>query len=108
MATFLEGVLAPPDAERRSALFEAARSLDRQLRDIRAAAEPLTRRLLPMESEMTRLLRGASILVFHMRQPASSRLLGNRPPAPLHQAAARLASNARALAAALSESGNHD
>lgn len=105
IAAYLEGALSPGGAAGGPPRRSAARALDRRLREARSAVEPLSRSRMPVGRGVVRLVQGASVLVFYLRQLPRAELLvgpGASPPEALREAASVLAANARALSAALS------
>lgn len=105
---YLDTVSAEGSAGHGAALIAGARTLDRLLRDLRAAAEPVTRRLIAPERETARLLTISTSLVFCLRQLAHADFaccIGADASLFLHRTAARLAGAVRALGEAVSERG---
>lgn len=101
---YLDAVAGASASERERPLLEGARALDQKLRELRAAAEPLTRSLVPVARDTVELVDGASRLVFYTRQLAVPEMFGGASgelSSGLRDAMARLAGNARALSTAV-------
>ena len=84
-------------------LLESARTLDARLRDLRAAAEPLTGSVFPIGAETVQLVHGASTAVFYARQLATPGVIESALAFHgdlFQQATARASKNAEALGAA--------
>jgi uncharacterized membrane protein YccC len=92
--------LEPANSAPERQLLENARRLDAQLRDLRAAAEPLTRNALPMGAATVQLVHNASTVVFYGRQLATPGLLAEAMAFQgdsFHDVALRISRNAAAL-----------
>lgn len=87
------------------ALRRAARAVDAQLRDLRAAARPLTRAPFTWSSDVRRLVEHASSLAFYARHLVSERRTQLQHPAPLdlQTAASELRTRALQQAGSLGE-----